>query len=46
MEVRASGDYRDYSIIKISPNTEKTHGDLRRLFVIQTPVKNIQLILV
>ena len=36
----------DYSIIKIGQNTEKGTGDLRRLAVTQTPVKNPQLMLV
>ena len=43
---RTSGDHPDYSIIKISQNTEKSPGDLRRLVVSQTPVKEHQLTLV
>ena len=31
--MRKSGDYSDYSIIKIGQNTEKSPGDLRRLIV-------------
>ena len=38
---RASGDHPNYSIIKISQNTEKSSGDLRRLAVILTPMKTI-----
>ena len=43
---RASGDHPIYSIIKIGQNTEKSPGDLRRLVVTQTPVRNHQLMLV
>ena len=43
---RTSGDYPDYSIIKIGQNTEKNPGDLRRLAATQTPVKDHQLALV
>ena len=38
-------DYPDYRIIKIGQNTPKSPGDLRRLAVIQTPVKDHQLML-
>ena len=41
-----SRDNLNYSIIKISQNTEKSPGDLMRLAVTQTPVKNYQLTLV
>ena len=34
---RTSGDYLNDSIVKISQNTEKSPGDLRRLAVTQTP---------
>ena len=37
---------RNYSIVKISENTEKGPGDLRRLAVTQTHVKDHQLTLV
>ena len=37
--------YPDYSIIKISQNTEKCSEDLRRPAVTQTPEKNHQLTL-
>ena len=37
---RTSGGHPDYSIIKIGQNTEKSPGDLRRLAVTQTPVKD------
>ena len=39
------GDHPNYYIIKNDQNTEKSHGDLRRLAVTQTPVKNHQLTL-
>ena len=39
---RTSGDHQDYSIVEIGQNTEKSPEDLRRLAVIQTPVKNHQ----
>ena len=41
-----SGDYPNYSIHKIGQNTEKIPGDLRRLTVTQTPVRNHRLKLV
>ena len=37
---RTSGDHSYYSIIIIGQNTEKSPGDLWRLAVSQTPVKN------
>ena len=37
-----SGDHPNYSIIEIGQNTEKSPGDLRRLTVTQTPVKDHQ----
>ena len=37
-----SGDYKDYSIIKIGQNIEKIPGDLRRLAVARTLVKDRQ----
>ena len=40
-----SGDHPNYSIIKNGQNTEKSPGDLRKLTVAQTPVKNHQLTL-
>ena len=43
---RMSQDHPNYSIVKIDQNTEKSPGDLRRLAVTQTPVKNHQLTLV
>ncbi len=42
---RTSGDHPNYCIIEISQNTEKSPGDLRRLAVSQTPVKDHQLTL-
>ena len=43
---RMSGDHPNYCITEISQNTEKSPEDLKRLDVIQTPVKDHQLILV
>ena len=43
---RTSRDYPSYNIIKISQNTEKRHGNWRRLAVTQIPVKNYDLTLV
>ena len=40
-----SGDHSNYYIIKNGQNTEKSPGDLRRLAVTQTPVKDHQLTL-
>ena len=39
------GDCPDYRIVEIDQNTEKSPGDLRRLVVTQTLVKNHQLML-
>ena len=36
---RTSRDHRNYCIIDIDENTEKSPGDLRRFRVTQTPVK-------
>ena len=38
-----SRDYPNYSIIEMSQNTEKSPGDLRRLAITKTTVKNHQL---
>ena len=43
---RVSGDHSNYSIVKIVQNTEKSPGNLRRLAVTQTPVKEHLLTLV
>ena len=43
---RTSRDHNDNSIIKIGQNTEKSPGDLRRLAITQTPVRNYRLMLV
>ena len=40
------GDNRNYGIVEISQNTEKSPRDLWRFVVIQAPVKNHQLTLV
>ena len=40
---RTNRDHPDYSIIEIGQNTEKCFGDLRRLAVTQTPMKDHQL---
>ena len=37
---RISIDHRDYSTFKISQNTEKSPGDLKRLTVTKTPVRS------
>ena len=42
---RTSGNHLNYSIIENGQNTEKSPGDLRRLAVTQTPVKDHQLML-
>ena len=42
---RTDGDHPNDSIIENGQNTKKSHGDLRRLAVTQTPVKNHRLIL-
>ena len=39
-------EHRNYSILKIGQNTEKSPGDLRRLAVTQTPLKDRQQVLV
>ncbi len=41
-----SGDNPNYYIVLNGQNTEKSPGDLRRLAVTQTPVKDYQLTLV
>ena len=38
-----SGDYPNYSLIENGQNTEKNPGDLRRLAITQTSVKDHQL---
>ena len=43
---RINRDHPNYSIVKIGQNTEKSPGDLRRLDVTQTPMKDHQLTLV
>ena len=43
---RTSGNYSNYSIIKIGQNIEKSLGVLKRLAVIQTALKSHQLTLV
>ena len=42
---RMGGNHSNSSIIKISQNTEKSHGNLRRLAVTRNPVRNHQLTL-
>ena len=42
---RTSGDHLNDSIIEDGQNTEKSPGDLRRVAVTQTPMKNHQLTL-
>ena len=43
---RTSGDHPNYNMTENCLNTAKSPGDLRRLAVTQTPVKNYQLMLV
>ena len=43
---RTSGDHSDNSIIKISQNTEKSHGNMRGFAVTQIPVEDHQFMLV
>ena len=43
---RTSGDHSNYSIIEIGQNTKKSPGNLRKLAVTRTPVRNHQLTLV
>ena len=45
LEVLEIGDHPNYCIIEISQNTEKSPGDLRRLTVTQTSVKDHHLML-
>ena len=40
---RTSGDHQNSYLIENDQNTEKSPGDLRRLALIQTPVKYHQL---
>ena len=40
-----SGDHPNYCIIEIGQNTEKSPGDLKRLAITQTPMKDHQLTL-
>ena len=40
---KRSGGNLNYSIVEISQNTEKSSGDLRRLVVTQTPLKDYRL---
>ena len=39
---RMSGDHPNYCIIEIGQNGEQSPGDLRRLAVTQTPVKDVK----
>ena len=43
---RVSGDHPNYNIIESGQKTEKSPGNLRRLAVTQTPVKDYQLKLI
>ena len=40
LEVLEMRDHPNYSIFKFDHNTDKSAGDLRRLTVYQTPMKN------
>ena len=46
LEISTSGDYPNYNIVEIGQNTAKSPGDLGRLALTQTPVKNHQLTLI
>ena len=46
LEAGGRVDHLNYSIVENGQNTEKSPGDLRRLAVTQTPVKNHQLTLI
>ena len=43
---RTNRDHPNYIIVKIGKNTEKSPGDLRRLVIIDTPVKDHLLMMV
>ena len=43
LKVKPSGDHPNHCITEDDQNTEKSPGDLRRLSVTQTPVKDHQL---
>ena len=45
-DLETSGDHLNYIIVEIGQNTEESPGDLRRLAVTQTPVRNHQLMMV
>ena len=45
LEVRTSGDHPNDSIFENGQNTKKSSGDLRRIAVTQTPVKNHRILL-
>ena len=45
-DLEISGDHRNYSIITIGQNTEKSPEDLKRFAGAQTPAENHQLTLV
>ena len=44
-DLEVGGDHPNYYIIENGQNTEKSPGNLRRLAVTQTPVKDYQLTL-
>ena len=44
--MRTSGNHPNYCITEIDQNTEKSSGDLRRLIVTQTLVKDHQLTMI
>ena len=45
-DLEMGGDQSNYSIVEISQNSKKSTGDLRRLAVTHTPMKDHQLKLV
>ena len=46
VDLEISRDYSNYSIVQISQNTKKSHGDLRRFALTQTPAEEHKLRLV
>ena len=46
VKMTTSGDHPNYGIVQIDQNTKKNTGDLKRLAVTQTPVRNNPLMVV
>ncbi len=45
LEIRMNQDHLDYRIVEISQNTKKNTGDLRKLGISLTPMKDHQIML-